>query len=152
MCVHEILSLVPRSFQDVSAEFQTLTQFFHRPCNGVSGNCERTEGHLDGFDGVVLLFHLRTGSETFLRQPSVMSMAHIYRHVRNMVTSADMICLKAEGTDLSRRTYPLPSAAKNSFGSAADHLSGPTLAYKFSRFKTSASFISKIAAASAKSS
>src|SRR5712692_10333664 len=81
-----------------------------------------------------------------------MSLAHIDSHVRDMVTSADVLVLKAEGTDLPRRTCQLPRTAKNGFGSAPDHLADPTLAYKFSILKTSAFAMRKISAASAKTS
>src|ERR1700735_3976405 len=81
-----------------------------------------------------------------------MSLAHIDSHIRHVVASCDMLGLKAEGTDLPRRTYPLPRVAKNSFSRASDHSADPTLAYKFSILKPSASAISRIADASAKTS
>jgi len=81
-----------------------------------------------------------------------MSLAHIDNYVRDMVTSADVIGLEAEGTDLPRRTHQLPGVAKSSSRHAPDHLSGPTLAYKCSIFKTSASAIRRIVAASANNS
>ena len=67
-----------------------------------------------------------------------MKLAYLYSHVRDMVASADMIGFKAEGADLSRRTYLLAGTAKNSFGRAPNHRSPPVLAYKFSTFNSPA--------------
>src|SRR6266581_9526716 len=141
--------LEPSFSQHVGAEFQSLTELFHSLRVSVSGNGECTDGHLGGLDGIRLLLHLCTSAQTLLCQQSVMKLADLDSQMRDMVTSADVIRLKTEGADLSRRTYPLPSAAKNRFGGTPDHLSGPKLAYKFSICKTSASAIPRIAAASA---
>src|SRR5438445_9357079 len=81
-----------------------------------------------------------------------MKLAYVDSQVRDMITSADVIGLKAERANLSRRAYLLPRAAKDSTGSAPNHSAPPALAYKFSTFKSPASALRKIEAASAKTS
>ena len=71
------------------------------------GNREGAQRHLDGHDGIWLLFHFCTGSQTLLRELSVMKLAQRYGQVRNMIASANMIVLKAKGANLPRRTNPL---------------------------------------------
>jgi len=96
-----------------------------------------------------LFLHLCTSSQTLLTQVGVMELAHFYGHMRDVVVPADVIGFKAVGANLPRRARLLAGAAKNRFGRVSDHPSGPTLAYKFSIFKTSASAISRIADTSA---
>src|SRR5437016_10626743 len=117
------------------------------PCNR-----KRTKRHFDRFDLVGLLLHFRARRQTFFRQLGVMTLAYINNHVWNVVISADMVGLKTERTDFSRRTSPLAGVAKNSLGGAPDHSTPPVLAYKFSIFISPALALSKITAASAKTS
>ena len=66
-------------------------------------------------DGVGLLLHFRTGSQTLFRQPSVMKLAHIYSQVRDMVTSADMICLKTERDRPFSADVPVAESGEEQF-------------------------------------
>ena len=101
---------------------------------------------------MVLFLHFRTGSQALFRQPRVMQLTFVHNHVRDMVSAPDMIALKTEGADPSRRTHLLARGTNNSLGCAPNHPPPTVLRYKFSTFNSPASAIRKIAAASANTS
>jgi hypothetical protein len=101
---------------------------------------------------MTLLLHFRASSQTLFRQQSMMQLAHIYGYGRDMVSPADMVGLKAERANLPWRTYLLAGVAKNNLGSVPHHRAPPVLAYRLSSFKSPASALMKIVAASAKTS
>jgi hypothetical protein len=94
-----------------------------------------------------LLVHFGTRRQPLFRQLRMMELAFIHGQVRDVILSADMIGLKAEGTNLSRRTYLLAGVAQNSLGRPSNHRAPPVLAYRFSTFNSPASAIRRIAAA-----
>src|SRR5437867_13425324 len=81
-----------------------------------------------------------------------MKLAYVDSQVRDIVTSGDVISLNTKRANLSRRAYLLAGAAEDSITRAPDHSAPPALAYKFSTFKSPASALRKIEAASAKTS
>ena len=85
-------------------------------------------------------------------QPGVMKLANLYNQVGIVIASKEMIAFNAEGADFPWWTYLLAGVTKDGFRFAPYHRSPPTLAYKFSIFKTSASAISRIVPVSAKTS
>src|ERR1700681_1479893 len=48
-----------KSLQLLSAKFQSFGKLVYRPCDGASGNCERTDRHLYSLNSVGLLLHFR---------------------------------------------------------------------------------------------
>src|SRR5438552_2728801 len=81
-----------------------------------------------------------------------MTLTYVDSQVGDIVTSGDVISLNTKRANLSRWAYLLAGAAEDSITCAPDHSAPLALAYKFSTFKSPASALRKIEAASAKTS
>jgi hypothetical protein len=69
---NHLLAVFYKEFQLLGAKFHSITESAYSDFHGASRNCERTQGHFDGFDRVGLLLHFRTCGQSFFCQQSVM--------------------------------------------------------------------------------